>query len=900
MFAGQQCLKLISQILKPAGKIPVCGKQKAGLRMKGGISVMLLTTAMLWLVPLPGSAQPEDPPFLRHKTSSFPLTRPDADAATPFTVLRTHDVNNLLFTITNWGTIGGMGGDLVDPMTGLSAPGAYFPASTNFEHLYLGALWVGGLIGSDTVVSTAHDMYYGLTEFYPGEYFSGGRVIERSIRSNSAFYSPEAVSEQDFIAEYADTLTAQAYVPADQWSWRPHKPLNLRVRQESFAWPYQYAEDFIIIRYWIANMGESTIREAWVGFQVQPQVHHLNLTESMWDDQIGYRDTMASIAGYGFSDTLQMVWFADNDGDPAGRSGFDGQSIRSAAGFSIIGEPQWVYHSDWGYWDDYHCWRWRAGRSFNWWVSSSNAAYDWGPQHEPRKGSWIGGMGEPLGDRHKYRRMSNGEIDYDQVWANTDFSSQGWITPPYSADEYFANNISRGYATRGLLSAGPYDIEAGDSIEIVLAFACGDGFHLSADNIRNLPRRQTEYLKNLDFTDLSRNMQWARWVYDNPGIDTDEDGCRGYFLTSRCRDTTLYWDGWYPYDAEICDTVFYSGDGVPDLKGPPPPPSPELIITSEPGKIHLEWDGRLSETFYDGFSRRPDFEGYNVYLGLGHNPNSLALMSSWDRVNFEPYHYDRYAFPSPWVSSERPMTLDELAAVYGADFDPRNYPDPVSCYYADDGTRYYFKPHGGNRGNAYEEGGRILTNPIQYIRTDSLWSGQTQSYLYFGHYQCTIDDLLPSQSYYFAVTAFDHGFPEGGLSPLESSPQTNMQLAYASYSPNYVQEKKLRVSVYPNPYRIDGKYREMGYEDPNHVGFKERTRRIHFVNLPERATIKIFSLDGDLIREIHHPDDRFSDTPSHTAWDMITRNTQAVVSGIYLYTVESDQGTQVGKIVIIK
>jgi hypothetical protein len=127
-----------------------------------------------------------------------------------------------------------------------------------------------------------------------------------------------------------------------------------------------------------------------------------------------------------------------------------------------------------------------------------------------------------------------------------------------------------------------------------------------------------------------------------------------------------------------------------------------------------------------------------------------------------------------------------------------------------------------------------------------------------------------------------------------------MQLAYASYSPNYVQEKKLRVSVYPNPYRIDGKYREMGYEDPNHVGFKERTRRIHFVNLPERATIKIFSLDGDLIREIHHPDDRFSDTPSHTAWDMITRNTQAVVSGIYLYTVESDQGTQVGKIVIIK
>jgi hypothetical protein len=37
-------------------------------------------------------------------------------------------------------------------------------------------------------------------------------------------------------------------------------------------------------------------------------------------------------------------------------------------------------------------------------------------------------------------------------------------------------------------------------------------------------------------------------------------------------------------------------------------------------------------------------------------------------------------------------------------------------------------------------------------------------------------------------------------------------------------------------------------------------------------------------------------------WDLVSRNTQAVVSGIYLYTVE-DKGTgetQVGKFVIIK
>jgi hypothetical protein len=37
-----------------------------------------------------------------------------------------------------------------------------------------------------------------------------------------------------------------------------------------------------------------------------------------------------------------------------------------------------------------------------------------------------------------------------------------------------------------------------------------------------------------------------------------------------------------------------------------------------------------------------------------------------------------------------------------------------------------------------------------------------------------------------------------------------------------------------------------------------------------------------------------------TAWDLISRNTQAVVSGIYLYSVESESGNQVGKFVIIK
>jgi len=869
--------------------------------MRTGWRILIILAPVFWNSYMPREAPAQDRQSLLENVDTPTrdlLARSGADYAAPYTTLRVHNVGNLRFSVTNWGLFGSLGGELRDPETGQPAEGAYFPAGSYIEHLYLGALWVGAVVHGDTLVSTAHDGFYRLTEFYPESYSHGGGIRERSSRLDSPLYDPDAISEQDFICTYFDTLAAQAYVPVDQWSWRPHTPIQIRVRQESFAWPYEYAEDFVIIRYWIVNLSDDSLAGVRVGFLIDPQVHHINNIPSMWDDHVGFRETMPSITGYGFIDTLRMIWFADNGGDPIKQSHFDEMSPLSAGGISIIGTPLEIHYAEY-WWRQEHCWQTTYDYSFNWWTPSSNARYDWGPQHSPADQSWIGGLGQPLGDRHRYRVMANGEMDYDQFWANTSFAADGWIPPPWKTDPYFADNLARGYPTQALLSVGPFGIGAGDSIPIAIAFAAGDGFHYYPRNVKKLPSAQDQYVENLDFSDLVKNIQWAKWIYDNPGRDTDEDGCPGNYFLVNCRDTILTWNG-YEYRDEVCDTIYYCGDGVVDLKGPPPPPSPNLHISSEPGKIHLGWDGRLSELLVDDFSHRVDFEGYNVYVGLGHSPNTLALMASWDRINYDRYRYVPQARPSPWVNPDRPLTVDELEQLYGREFDPRLHSSPVDYFEDEEGNRFYFKPHGGNRNNEYTENGGIVFNPIQYVRTDSLWDENQQTWRLFGHYECTVEGLLPSQPYYFAVTSFDHGFAEGGLGPLESSTQTNLQLAYPSYTPEYVAEKRLRVTVYPNPYKINAGYRESGFEDPNRSGFLERTRRIHFVNLPPQATIKIFSLDGDLIREIHHPDSRLSDTPSHTAWDLITRNTQAVVSGIYLYSVESDWGTQIGKIVIIK
>ncbi|MEA3297192.1 MAG: hypothetical protein U9R56_04950, partial [candidate division Zixibacteria bacterium] len=169
-------------------------------------------------------------------------------------------------------------------------------------------------------------------------------------------------------------------------------------------------------------------------------------------------------------------------------------------------------------------------------------------------------------------------------------------------------------------------------------------------------------------------------------------------------------------------------------------------------------------------------------------------------------------------------------------------------------------------------------------------------YLKYFEYEMLIDNLLPTVPYWVNVTALDYGSPESGLDPLETSVTLGAKMAYPLSSWDDVQAGDLEVFVYPNPYRIDGEYRERGFEgrtEPNRP--PDRTREIHFANLPPVCTIQIYTLDGDLVREIVH-----DDGTTHATWDMITRNTQMVVSGLYYWTVEAEgRDIQIGKLAVI-
>ncbi|HET9985839.1 MAG TPA: hypothetical protein VFQ38_19730 [Longimicrobiales bacterium] len=76
------------------------------------------------------------------------------------------------------------------------------------------------------------------------------------------------------------------------------------------------------------------------------------------------------------------------------------------------------------------------------------------------------------------------------------------------------------------------------------------------------------------------------------------------------------------------------------------------------------------------------------------------------------------------------------------------------------------------------------------------------------------------------------------------------------------------------------------------------SRHIQFVNLPDKATIRIYSLSGVLVAALQHDDPAGGGSRD---WDLRNRNNQFVASGVYFFYVNTPDGkSKVGKFTIIQ
>jgi hypothetical protein len=134
------------------------------------------------------------------------------------------------------------------------------------------------------------------------------------------------------------------------------------------------------------------------------------------------------------------------------------------------------------------------------------------------------------------------------------------------------------------------------------------------------------------------------------------------------------------------------------------------------------------------------------------------------------------------------------------------------------------------------------------------------------------------------------------------------------------------VWVVPNPYRGVHNIQERPSSWDLTPNASDPTgTHIDFLGLPDgQWSIKIYTLSGDLVNTLNSNDavdastrnsnvidshgqshsnvTRQQDTSAdgQARWNLISRNGQDVVSGIYLYTVASKRGTERGKFVIIR
>lgn len=129
------------------------------------------------------------------------------------------------------------------------------------------------------------------------------------------------------------------------------------------------------------------------------------------------------------------------------------------------------------------------------------------------------------------------------------------------------------------------------------------------------------------------------------------------------------------------------------------------------------------------------------------------------------------------------------------------------------------------------------------------------------------------------------------LGPAPSFSSWDVEFTPAEFEPDAAE---LDVKVVPNPYIVRNEWER-------HPDF----RKLKFINLPDHCTIRIYNLAGDLIRTLEHNATRpdLGSLPNQYGgdedWDLLNESQQKPSPGVYIFHIDSDVGTQVGKFMLV-
>ena len=120
---------------------------------------------------------------------------------------------------------------------------------------------------------------------------------------------------------------------------------------------------------------------------------------------------------------------------------------------------------------------------------------------------------------------------------------------------------------------------------------------------------------------------------------------------------------------------------------------------------------------------------------------------------------------------------------------------------------------------------------------------------------------------------------------------------FTTIAPYIDQQKAMsdldKIKVVPNPY-----YATNTFEGQNTFTSGRGPREIQFRFLPQECKIRIYTISGELVKEIHHQSSINNGTGK---WDLLTKDNLTASYGVYIYHIEANGiGEKIGKLAIVK
>ena len=743
------------------------------------------------------------------------------------------------------------------------------------------------------------------------------------------------VSEQDYISYYYDY---SPFGTAGDRTWSPdgwqntHVPLNVRVRQMSYQWSYEHIKNLCYVEFDITNMNPvDTLFDCTMGIYMDSDVG-----PQAWSGNDLSMDDISSYVG----DPYEFAYTYDEDQDGGLTTGFMGSRVCSP-------DPDTL---------EFACWTWERENGPDD-SDPLNYANNQGTVTANEK-YWLLTDRNPADDRFtSLRDFPNTQVGNP---CDTRYLFAFYGAQPHTGDTD-ENGLDDYYEEENGVYYKRWDLAPGRTMKIVIAVFPGDSV---LDLKQTAVHAKTIYGTPQDLTTVVLPDTFPHYEPPNPPeipmmfVELDDTGNRlDIYWDNRSqmdnidnitiKSEQIGWQNTYNYLDSSVSNFAALQDSMPE----------EFWPENWNGGIYNE-ESLLNP--WTGFRLRHDFQGYTLWGRSGSGSQEFwGQKGRWDIPETEQDLLD-------YQVNEGYAEFLDFSGELGND---GGLPEP--SYFATDADTLYYRFNNLYELVPFEIDDQVNGYPIYdpnkdytvYMENEaeiSSWSHTDQSLWFkntdpsfppisdelflelyddrlifipdhlgqssFGntekmekqrkdrlsrrYYKASIHHPPKGVEYYIAVSAWDRGIPELNIPSLESGRDADANMKIIFPGPG-ADENMENIIVTPNPYIGHGAFD--GRRENDDKG--DKSRRIWFVNLPSEATIKVFTLAGDLVDEIHH--NGFDETDIITvskaayhglasdgiaSWDMLSKNNQIIAPGIYLFSVKNKENGEikVGKFVIIK